>query len=177
MILFADDCKNNPVGKVSEEKILLLFQKKISSTPDRQRRIFILSCCARLDRPWVERLLWKALEDYSELVRDSAVKQLINREKINDGLLLEALASCPWYVRCAALKVMGKRKMSQLVARLKPLLQDNNVEVRRTLAETLGEIGGDKALPLLVRLRQDKNNYVKTAAEIAMARVSSIRFT
>ncbi|RPJ02762.1 MAG: HEAT repeat domain-containing protein, partial [Candidatus Aminicenantes bacterium] len=48
---------------------------------------------------------------------------------------------------------------------------------RRAAAEALGELGGDEAVRLLVRLKKDANPYVKAAAEEAIGKASGVRFS
>jgi len=55
-------------------------------------------------------------------------------------------------------------------------VDDSNVEVRRAAAVALGELGGEEAVRLLVRLKKDANHHVRAAAEEAIGKTSGVRF-
>jgi HEAT repeat protein len=57
------------------------------------------------------------------------------------------------------------------------MLDEPNVEVRRSAAIALGEIGGDKALALLADLSKDKNAFVRKSAEKSLSKASRLKFT
>jgi HEAT repeat protein len=63
------------------------------------------------------------------------------------------------------------------VRHIERVLSDANADVRKCAAEALGEIGGRESLPLLVRLAKDQSPYVKAAAQNALRKVSSVRFS
>ena len=75
------------------------------------------------------------------------------------------------------LRALGRRKDSAAVPAIKKALADPNVDVRKSAAEALGEIGGKEALALLVRLTKDGSAYVRQAASDALRKVSSVRFS
>ncbi len=153
------------------------FIKKLAATEDWERRLKILKAVAGLKAPWTQAVLIETLADPSEHVRDYLTKELARRDVLNQRLLLQRLACGPWYGKSAVIKIMGLRKNPLF---LKPLAQaatDPNVDVRRSAAEALGEIGGKDSLCLLVKLADDKNPYVKKAAKESLRKTSDLKFS
>jgi len=150
--------------------------RKIESTREKQKRLKILKTIAKLKASWVPKVLLEALADPNEGIRDFIIKELGQREALNFTLLYQKLRRPPWYVKSAVLKILGLRKNPESIRHIKPLLDDPNVEVRRSITQALGEIGGEEALALLVRLTKDKNHYVKISAEEALSKASKVKF-
>ena len=151
--------------------------RKLSSLPDKQRRLKILRAISRLQAPWVLNVLLERLSDPSETVRDFLVKELSQREVWNYSAFYDRLTQPPWYMRSAVLRILGLRKDGAAVPLIKGLLADPNIDVRKSAAEALGEIGGKEALALLVKLTKDGSVYVRQAAGDALRKVSSVRFS
>jgi hypothetical protein len=153
------------------------FLRKLGSLTDKDRRLKILQAIARLTAPWVLSVLVGALNDPAERNRDFLVQVLAEREIWNPAPLYEKLVSPPWYARSAVLKVLGRRRDPEALQAIEKTLADPNVDVRRSAAEALAEIGGKDALGILVRLAKDKNSYVRQAAKDALRKVSTVRFS
>jgi HEAT repeat protein len=153
------------------------FLQKLGRTPDGAKRQRIIAACIKVRRPWSEELLWEALSDPSELVRDLVVRALCGRPALRPEWAVRRLRHPPWYARSSALSVIGRRRIREALAGIGAAVGDPNVEVRRAAAEALGEIGGEEAVRLLVRLKKDANPYVRAAAEDAIARTSGVRIT
>jgi HEAT repeats len=153
------------------------FLQKLGRTPDGTKRQRIIAACVKVRRPWSEELLWEALADPSELVRDLVVRALCGRPALQPEWAIRRLRHPPWYARSSALSVIGRRRIREALAGIGAAVGDPNVEVRRAAAEALGEIGGEEAVRLLVRLKKDANPYVRAAAEDAIARTSGVRIT
>jgi len=153
------------------------FLRKLTSLPDRDRRLKVLKAISRLQAPWVLRVLVEGLSDPCESIRDFLIKELSQREIWNSTLLYEKLSRPPWYVKSAVLRVLAMRKDSAAVPAIKKLLSDSNIDVRKSAAEALGDIGGKDALALLVQLTKDGSVYVRHAASDALRKVSSVRFS
>jgi len=151
--------------------------RKLSSLPDKDKRLKILKAISRLQAPWVLNVLLECLSDPSEAIRDFLVKELIQREIRSYSAFYDRLAQPPWYTRSAVLRILGLRKDGAAVPAIKRLLSDPNIDVRKSAAEALGEIGGKEALALLVKLTQDGSVYVRQAASDALRKVSSVRFS
>lgn len=151
--------------------------RKLESLPDKEKRLKILRAISKLKASWVLKVLLKALADPCEANRDFLIKELSQREIWNLSSLYEKLHSPPWYVKSAALKVLGRRKDAGALPSIERALADSNVDVRKSAADALGEIGGKEALALLVKLAKDKSAYVRTAAANALRRVSRVRFS
>ncbi len=127
--------------------------------------------------PSSEEELWNLIEDSHEKTRDWAVKQLVNRLRLNPGDIQRKLRHHHWFVRCAALVILGKRKDPRFLENVIPLFKDRNVEVRKTAAWALGEIGGDECLKLLMPMLRDANRFVCLEAEKAIEKASRLKFT
>jgi HEAT repeat protein len=151
------------------------FVLKLGRTPDKAAKRRILAACARLDRGWAEELLWEALADPLEAVRDLAVRALCERPTLRTEWALRRLRLPPWYARSSTLAVIGRRRLREALPGLGVAVADLNVDVRRAAAEALGQIGGDGALKLLVRLKKDDSPYVRAAAEEAIEKTSGVR--
>lgn len=108
-------------------------------------------------------------------MRDLAVRALCKRPTLKTELALRRLRLPPWYARSSALAVIGRRRLRQALPGLAAVVGDHNVDVRRAAAEALGEIGGDEAVRLLVRLKKDVSPYVRAAAEEAIEKTSRVR--
>jgi vesicle coat complex subunit len=161
--------KMNPVSRA--------FIKKLKATEDKDRRLKILKAVAAIKAPWTQAVLIESLADPSEQIRDVLIKELARREVLNRRLLLQRLACGPWYAKSAAIKIMGLRKNALFIKPLAQAVADVNVDVRRSAAEALGEIGGKDCLCLLVKLADDKNPYVKKAAEESLRKTSDLKFS
>jgi HEAT repeat protein len=55
------------------------------------------------------------------------------------------------------------------------LMNDSNIEVRRTLAVVLGKIGNDKALALLSKLTSDSSPFVRRTAQQALQKAGQLK--
>lgn len=153
------------------------FLSKLGRTPESKKRRAILAACAKVRAPWSEELLWEALGDRCESVRDHVLKELSAREPLNLVHALSRLDRPPWYAKSAALKVIGRRRIREAVPEMSRVIRDPNADVRRSAAEALGEIGGEEALRLLVHLKKDANQFVRTAAREAIVKASPVRFS
>jgi len=150
--------------------------KKIESTPDKQKRLKIIKAIAKLQASWVQKVLLEALDDHSEDVRNQIVNLLSERESLNLNFLYLKLVQSPWFVKSAALKILAIKRDPDSVRHIEPTIEDSNVDVRRTATRALGEIGGQEALRLLVRLAKDSSPYVRSSAEEAMRKASEVKF-
>jgi HEAT repeat protein len=153
------------------------FLIKLGRTPDRNKRQAILAACAKVRAPWAEELLWEALADSCEGVRDAVLRELSEREPLDMKRALERLGRPPWYAKSAALKIIGRRRVREAVPEMRRAVRDPNADVRRSAAEALGQIGGEDALRLLVGLKKDPNQFVRAAAEEAILKASPVRFS
>ncbi|HPW16908.1 MAG TPA: HEAT repeat domain-containing protein [Candidatus Aminicenantes bacterium] len=152
------------------------FALKLGRTPDRAARRRILAACAKVDRPWVEELMWEALADPSEAVRAFAAAELGRRPSLRLDLAARRLRLPPWFARSAALGIVGAKRAAAAGPEVARAAGDANADVRRAAARALGELGGEEALRVLVRLKKDPNPYVRAAAEAAIGKTSGVRF-
>jgi HEAT repeat protein len=125
----------------------------------------------------VPRVLLDALADPGESNRDFLVRELGQREVWTLAPFYEKLAKPPWYVKSAMLKILGLRKDSGAIPAIAEVVSDLNIDVRKSAAEALGEIGGKEALALLVKLAKDPNSHVRQASAEALRKVSRVRFS
>jgi HEAT repeat protein len=153
------------------------FLLKLARTPDKAKRIRLLAACVKVRRTWVEELLWEALADPSESVRTFAVKEILRLPAVRIELAVKRLRLPPWFARSSVLSIIGERRIAEAVPEVVRAAGDANVDVRRSAAEALGEIGGEAAVRALVRLKKDPNPHVRAAAEAAIAKTSSVRFS
>jgi hypothetical protein len=161
----------------SPSPVCAAFLLKLGRTPDRTIRLRVLAACAKLDRPWVEELLWEALADPNETVRAFVATELRRRPALRLDLAARRLRLPPWFARSAALGIIGGRKIAAAGPEVARAAGDANADVRRAAAEALGELGGEEALRVLVRLKKDPNPYVRAAAEDAIWKTSGVRFS
>ncbi len=174
-----DEKKPRPAASLpaASAGVLRAFLRKLERTTDRRKRLAILKACARTGAPWVESLYWEALTDACEEVRDYLVRDLSSRPTLDLNHALHRLRRPPWYAKSAVLRVLGVHRARTAVPEIRGAVDDPNVDVRRAAAEALGEIGGDDALAILVRLRKDANPYVRSAAEEGILKASTLRFS
>lgn len=109
--------------------------------------------------------LLKALEDKSWTVREYAIKKISELKEVDMEKIYELLKSPVWYIKAAAIRIIGSRKDEKGLDFILPFMKDNNAEVRRALAEALGLFKKSEALIPLQYLLQDKNIMVKKEAE------------
>ncbi len=81
--------------------------------------------------------------------------------------------SSAWQEEKSALAFLYSRSVLSGEAELLPLVQAQNPEIRAFAAETLGLVGGDKNLNLLLTLIKDNNEKVRFAAAEALAMLST----
>ncbi|MDP2871977.1 MAG: HEAT repeat domain-containing protein, partial [Bacillota bacterium] len=68
--------ERHPPDVNGPSRICRAFLDKLARTPDKAKRQAILAACAKVRFPWAEELLWEALADPNEGVRDLVVKEL-----------------------------------------------------------------------------------------------------
>jgi HEAT repeat protein len=151
--------------------------RKLNSQADKDKRLKILKAIARLKAPWVLKVLLEGLSDHCESNRDFLINELREREIWNFSPVYEKLSQPPWYMKSAVLKVLGLRKDGATIPAIRTVLSDPNVDVRKSAADALGEIGGKEALALLIELTKDPSAYVRQAAVAALRKISSVRFS
>jgi hypothetical protein len=151
--------------------------KKIQTTKEKQTRLKIIKGLAKSNVTWADEVLVQALEDPSEDIRDFIIKELGNKEKLDVKLLYQRINKPPWYVKTGCLRVLGMKKSVSSVKHIESLINDPNIEVRRTMAKVLGEIGGKNALALLAQLAKDKSAFVRASAEQALNKASQTKFS
>jgi HEAT repeat protein len=167
-----------PLDKAEPSPVCRAFLAKLARTNDKAQRARIVSACAKILRPWAEELLWEALADPHEDLRDIAVRGLCDRPAgLDPEWAARRLRRPPWYARSSALAVIGRRNLREALPEIEAATRDPNVDVRRAAAEALGLIGGDAAVRLLVRLRKDPSPYVRAEAEEAIGKTSGVRFS
>ncbi len=151
--------------------------RKIDILQNKRKKANLLKTIARLQLPWVPAVLLELLSDPCEETRDIAVKELAARDDWPIEKAYQRLARPPWYAKSAALRILSLKKCADAVSHIKPILADPNVDVRRSAAQALGEIGGREARVLLVRMSKDKNLYVRKVAQEALDKVCDLKFS
>jgi hypothetical protein len=150
---------------------------KIQEAKDKQTRLKIIERIASSKEPWVCEVLVLALEYPGEELRKFIIEELSRREDLDLKLLYKRVQAPPWYVKTGCLRVLGLRKNASSLKHIEKLVDDPNIEVRRTLAVVLGEIGGKIALALLAKLSEDKSSFVRAPARKALQEASQVKFT
>jgi HEAT repeat protein len=153
-----------------------IVRKKIRSIPDKNIRLKIINALIRVEEAWVNRVLLDTLDDPCEKIRDVIILELSQRENLDIKQVYKKLGGLPWYVKSSSLRILGSKKNPRTVNKIEAVIDDPNVDVRRTAAHVLGEIGGREALALLAVLVQDKNRIVRKSAEQALEKASNIKF-
>jgi len=159
--------------RVSEKKVL----QKVKSIQDKDKRLRVIKALSTIKRPWVGRVLSDCLDDPCEQIRDQLLLILGSWDNLNVERLYPRLNEPPWYVKSVILKLLGIRKEQESIPYIAKLISEKNVDVRKTAAETLGHIGGKKALALLAVLLKDQNQFVRASAEKAIKQASDIKFS
>jgi len=151
--------------------------RKLDILQDRTKKLKMIRTLAHLEAPWVPSVFLELLGDGIEEIRDVAVRELTRRLDWPISALYERLDRPPWYAKSAALRILTQRKEEAAVPHIKRLLDDSNVDVKRSAAFALGAIGGQESRCLLVRLTRDKSRYVRTAAEEMLERLCDFKFS
>jgi hypothetical protein len=151
--------------------------KKFEILQNKQKKTKLLKTIARLQQPWLPAVLLELLSDPCQEIRDIVVKELAARDDWPVQMAYQKLSLAPWYVKSSALRILSLKKCADAVRHIKLVLKDPNVDVRRSAAGALGEIGGQEARALLVGMAKDKNLYVRKAAQEALEKVSDLKFS
>lgn len=159
------------------DSIVKAILRKIDIIRDKQKRLKLIKTIAKLKSSWVQAVLLETLSDPCEEIRDFVIKDLAQRKELPAECLYQKLFKTPWYIKSSVLRILGLRKIPESIKPIKLMINDPNIEVRRSLAQTLGEIGGKESKILLLRLRKDPSPYVKVAAEEALRKVIDLKFT
>ncbi|MGB8952582.1 MAG: HEAT repeat domain-containing protein [Candidatus Aminicenantales bacterium] len=151
--------------------------RKIEIVRDKQKRLKIIKTISKLKSPWVPAVLLETLHDPSEEIKDFVVKELAQRKELPLDCFYQKLCKTPWFIKSAVLRILSLRKKEDAVKHIQLVLNDANVDVRRSAALALGEIGGKEAKICLLQLAKDKSCYVRMAAEEALRKMIDLKFT
>jgi HEAT repeat protein len=161
----------------TDAAIVASVLRKIDLLQGRDRKFQMMRMIARLPRAWVPRVFVELLSDGSDEVRESAARELAERDDCPFEILYDKLRRPPWYVKSAILRILATRVRPESLRCIREVIDDPNVEVKRSAAQALGAIGGPEARTLLVRLIRDGNPMVRTAAAEALDRIVELRFS
>jgi len=159
-----------------QEAVAEVVLRKIGILQSKEKKIRLLENLSRFSDPWVCAVLLQLLADPREEMRDTAARQLAEREDCPMEKLYARLLRPPWYVKSAILRILARRKNPQSVRPIKAVLNDSNADVKCTAAQALEAIGGQEARVLLVYLAKDKNAYVRAAASEALEKICDFKF-
>jgi len=151
--------------------------RKIGILQGRDKKIRMMRSIARENLPWVPRVFVELLSDASDEIREAAARELAEREDCPIELLHEKLRRPPWYVRSAVLRILQTKGRPESIRPIREIIDDPNVDVKRSAAQALGAIGGPEARTLLVRLTRDDNPYVRAAAVEALEKIVELKFS
>jgi HEAT repeat protein len=169
--------KNTRTQETEEIQLAKTALKKIRQTKDKKKRLRIIQSLFRNEAHWALEVLMDALADPSEKIRNYIARRLANHNGLDPTCLYKRLSQPPWNVKIEILKVLGLKKDSVSAKYIAAVLDDPNVEVRKTAAEVLGQIGGKEANAFLVQLAKDDNPFVRRAAKKALLQASDVKFT
>ncbi len=164
-------------GDRAEAAIVESFLLKFGILQGRDRKFQMLRSIARLSRPWVARVFVELLADASDEIREFAARELAERDDCPLEILHDKLGRPPWYVKSAVLRILGTKRKPESVRRIRDVIDDPNVDVKRSAAQALGAIGGKESRALLVRLTRDVNPYVRAAAAEALEKIVELKFS
>ncbi|MBN1938980.1 MAG: HEAT repeat domain-containing protein [Candidatus Aminicenantes bacterium] len=151
--------------------------RKLDIIRDRGKKTRMIRALGHLDAAWIPSVFLELLGDPVEEVRDMAVRELARRGEWPSSAVYERLNRPPWYAKSAALRLLAERKEKEAIPHIRRLIDDPNVDVKRSAALALGAIGGQEARALLVLLARDKSSYVRTAAEQMLDRLCDFKFS
>ncbi len=151
-------------------------QKKIAESKNKEARLKVLKSIVNLDSPWIYDVLLNALADPIEEIRRYIVTQIAQKENFDLSILYNRLSKPPWFIKIEVLKILGLKKNPSSAKHIEVVLNETNDEVRRTAAAALGQIGGEAARTLLVKLTQDQNPFVRRTAEKSLNETSDLKF-
>jgi len=168
---------DNDSDQEEKSSIAKAVLRKIDIFRDKQKRLKLIRAIAKLKSSWVPAVLLETLSDPCEEIRDYLVKELAGREELPLECLYQKLFKTSWYIKSSVLRILGLRKKQEAIRSIKLMISDPNIEVRRSTARALGEIGGKEAKTLLLQMRKDQSPYVKAAAEEALRKIIDLKFT
>lgn len=160
-----------------ERRLRASALKKIKGAKEKHKRVKLIRALCAITDSWSCEVLLEALSDPNEEIRNLIIQELGKREDLDVEWICQRLYHPHWYVKSSALKILAIRKSEKAFFHIEAMMTDPNVEVRRGIATCLGDIGGKKALNLLLRLEKDDNRFVQTCAEAAIRKISRLRFT
>jgi HEAT repeat protein len=160
-----------------DRKLRTAALRKLKSTKDKNKRLKIIKALITNSDPWSSEVLLEALSDPNEEIRNLVIQELGKRETLDVEWVCQKLYHPHWSVKSSALKILAIKKSDRALFHIQTMITDPNVEVRRGIAVCLGDIGGKKALSLLMKLEKDKNRFVQASAEAAIRKISNLRFT
>jgi HEAT repeat protein len=150
---------------------------KMAILQNRAKKIKLVQAAAGLKAEWAGYFLVGLLGEPIEEIRGLAVRGLIARENCPVDAVCERLNRPPWFAKSAALQILAAKKIPRTARCIRPVVDDANVDVRRTAASALGEIGGPEARALLVRLGRDPSPPVRATAQAALDKICDFKFT
>jgi HEAT repeat protein len=151
--------------------------RKIKGAKEKHKRLKIIRALFSITDPWSSEVLLEALLDPNEEIRNRIIHELGKREDLDVEWVCQRIYHPHWYVKSSALKILALKKSEKALFHIETMITNPNVEVRRGIAACLGDIGGKKALSLLMKLEKDDNRFVQTRAEAAIRKISKLRFT
>jgi hypothetical protein len=151
--------------------------RKIKAAKDKNKRQKIIRALFSSTDSWSSEVLLESLLDTNEEIRNLIIQELGKREDLDVEWVCQRLNHPHWFVKSSALKILAMQKNEKALIHIEAMITDPNVEVRRGIATCLGDIGGKKALALLMKLEKDNNRFVQTSAEAAIRKISNLRFT
>ena len=154
----------------------MLCQRFERVDPGDRPQIILAAVQARLTKP-----LFQTLEGQDPNARMMAAAALGRFAEVNPAPLLEALEDPQWFVRWRAAAILRTlAEQNQIATESVPRIlavawRETDPEVRRALADCLGECAGRRATPVLAAMLADPDPDVRYAASGALRRVGDRR--
>ncbi|MGD2294818.1 MAG: HEAT repeat domain-containing protein [Candidatus Aminicenantes bacterium] len=172
----SDEPKIPQAKEMAQQQLAQSTINRIKKTTDNEKRLQIIQSIASIEDPWAVNVLLDSLADKYEDIRRFIVDFMAQNDKLDISLLYERLSKPPWYAKIEVLKILGLRKNPLSAKHIEIVLQEPSVDVRKTAAEVLGQIGGKDALAILAKLTKDENPFVRKAAEKSLNATSDLKF-
>jgi len=151
--------------------------KDLKGAKEKQERLKIIQKIIIIKDSWASEVLMDALEERCEAFRELIINELGNRKNLDLSNAFQKLSNSPWYVKSSFLKILALQKNPESIIYIEALINESNADIRSTAAQALGEIKGEEALSLLLKLSKDKNHFVRISAEKSLKKTVNLKFS
>lgn len=151
-----------PGNEARRLEVCQAMAAKLGSNTPEQARLWMLKQLEFIGRAECVAAVAKAIDDSSELVRESAVRSLANNPAEEaTAALLSKLPSTKGATRVAVIHALGYRKAADAVSPLANELKNSDPVVAQAVARALGRIANPEAAVQLKQARQSAKDRVR----------------